>query len=209
MIKLMEGFRRQEAPALFEQMFRQRANVFHHQLGWNVTVDADGLEYDAFDRDDTVYLMSLDEAGQLTGSVRFLPTVSEHMMSGPFAPMFPGLTVRSPTIWEATRFVADQSRGVRDNGIGDTACELLLGMAEFGLDHGVTQIIALMEAPIIRLYRRCGLNQYILGRHHGEHGTIVLGLWNIDRALLSSIRRATGLDASVFARPALPLDKVA
>lgn len=189
-------------------MFRQRAAVFRDQLGWDVVVDAQGRERDIYDRDDTAYLISTDAAGVPRGSVRFLSTVTDHMMTGPFRTMFPELTIRSPTIFEATRFVADNGRGLRGNGVGETACELLVGMCEFGLDHGVTQVIALMEAPVLRVYRRCGLTQYILGRHQGPHGAIMLGLWNIDRALLASMRRATGISSSVFAPPP-PLDRVA
>ena len=36
-------------PRLADSMFRDRADQFQRRLGWEVTVDANGLERDAYD----------------------------------------------------------------------------------------------------------------------------------------------------------------
>lgn len=197
MIILREGHQRLDNSALFDEMFRQRAFVFGETLGWDVTVDSQGREIDAYDREDTVYLLSFGEDGALNGAVRFLNTVTDHMLTGPFQHMFPEISVRSPLVWEATRFYTHGPQQRVGNHPSQTACELLLGMCEFGLNFGVTQVIALMEASVIRVYRRCGLSQKILGRYQSEHGLVLLGLWTISTELLASMRKATGISETV------------
>jgi acyl homoserine lactone synthase len=197
MIIVREGHQRLDNSALFDEMFRQRASIFGKTLGWDVCIDNQGREIDAYDREDTVYLMSFAEDGTLNGSVRFLNTVTDHMLTGPFHHMFPEISVRSPLIWEATRFYTYGPQQRIGNHASQTACELLLGMCEFGLNFGVAQVIALMEASVIRVYRRCGLSQKILGRYQSEHGLVLLGLWTISTDLLASMREATGISETV------------
>jgi acyl homoserine lactone synthase len=175
MIILREGHQRLDNSALFDEMFRQRAFVFGETLGWDVTIDSQGREIDAYDREDTVYLMSFAEDGALNGAVRFLNTVTDHMLTGPFQHMFPEISVRSPLIWEATRFYTHGPQQRVGNHPSQTACELLLGMCEFGLNFGVTQVIALMEASLV-----------------------LLGLWTISTELLASMREATGISETVM-----------
>jgi N-acyl-L-homoserine lactone synthetase len=198
MIVIYEGHQRQSHGELFDEMFRQRAIIFGQTLGWNVSIDGEGREIDEYDREDTVYLMSLDSAGRLNGAVRFLSTVTDHMMTGPFQDMFPDYSVRSPVIWEATRFYTYGHHDVQANRVSQSACELLLGMCEFCLQSGIAQVVALMQAGVIRVYRRCGLSQKILARHNGEHGQTLLGLWTINRELLASMRAATSISHSVL-----------
>jgi N-acyl-L-homoserine lactone synthetase len=199
MIVIYEGHQRQSHSELFDEMFRQRAVIFGQTLGWAVKIDEEGREIDEYDRDDTVYLMSLDSTGHLNGAVRFVSTVTDHMMTGPFQDMFPDYAVRSPVIWEATRFYTFGHHDVLANRVSHSACELLLGMCEFCLQSGIAQVVALMQSGVIRVYRRCGLSQKILARHNGEHGQTLLGLWTISRELLASMRVATGIGTSVLA----------
>jgi len=193
------GWERSDRNELFDTMFRQRKSVFHDEKGWDVKVVDEQFEIDEYDRDDTAYLMSFDGSGGLTGSIRLLSTATPHMMSGPFGQMFPQVSFRSPAIWEATRFVALGGR-LQPNGVSTAACELLLGMCRFGLDHGVGHITAVYDAGMARLYRRCGLTHVELGRHRtAEHGTIFVGLWEISPALEASILAATGLESPCLA----------
>ena len=198
MIKLIHGYERAERRALFEQMFRHRKAVFIDQKGWDLPVTEGVFEIDNFDRDDTVYILSVDAGGGLLGSVRLVNTTFDHMATTVFATMFPGLVIRSPTIWEATRFAVPVPGAIQPNKVSRAACEVLLGMSLFGLEAGVSQMTAIYEQPMARVYRRCGLSNIVLGRHTtSHHGSIEFGLWDISRALEGAIRTATGIDADI------------
>ena len=180
-------------------MFRQRKRIFFDRKGWDVQVVEDEFEIDRFDRDDTVYICSLSQDNRLNGSVRLLNTALENMACTVFSEMFPDLDIRSPTIWEATRFAVPPSQDLLENGISRAASEVLLGMTLFGLEAGVSQMTAIYEAANRRVYRRCGIHHVVIGTHRTHlHGTIEFGLFDITRDLERSIRGATRLgEASI------------
>jgi acyl homoserine lactone synthase len=194
MLEIVHGYERSERPELFKSMFRQRKNIFIDQKKWDLTAVDGEFEYDEFDRDDTVYLCSLLPDGSLAGSIRFLNTTTKHMATTVFQDMFPGLTVCSPTIWEATRFAVPDDQRMQPNGVSRAACEIIAGMCEFGLEYGVSQMTAIYEAPLARIFKRSGLTHYVLGRHRSpEHGSLHFGLCDVSHELYDSIRSKTGL----------------
>ena len=203
MIQILHGYERSEQADLFGQMYRQRKAIFVDEKKWDVAVVDGEFEIDAFDRDDTVYVCSLASNGRLAGSVRLVNTSLDHMALTVFDAMFPGLVIRSPSIWEATRFAVPVCPQVQPNGISRPACEVLLGMCLFGIDAGVSQMTAIYEAPMARVYRRCGLRNIVLGRHRTpRHGSVEFGLWDISKQLERDIRAATGLGADALASAA-------
>jgi N-acyl-L-homoserine lactone synthetase len=194
MLRHFAGHEREKYWDVFGKMFQQRKIVFHDQKKWDVQVVDGKYEIDPFDRDDTSYLMSFDRGGELVGSVRLISTVTPHMLSGPFRSMFPDLQFTSPVIWEATRFVVLGDRSAQPNQVSTAACEILLGMCQFGLEYGVRHITAVYDAGMARLYRRCGLTHLEIGRHRtAEHGMVFAGLWEISESLEEAILAATGL----------------
>jgi N-acyl-L-homoserine lactone synthetase len=201
MLRIVEGFEKTNEPELFDQMFKQRARLFKDKLGWDVKVDSNGWEQDEYDRDDTIYLLTTNHDGQVIGSLRLLSTLTDHMMTGPFRGMFPDFVFRSPTVFECTRFVAEDDRGARANGLSLAACELLIGMFEFADHAGMTQVLGLFEAPMLRVYRRCGLHPSILARTVTEHGQMLVGLSDVSTHTVQAMRQATGLTGPVFTRP--------
>ena len=198
MLRLVPGFERNRQRDAFGRMFRQRKIVFHDQKKWDVELVDGEYEVDEYDRDDTVYLMSFDPCGELVGSVRLISTAAPHMLAGPFKSMFPDIGFTSPIIWEATRFVVFGDHNVQPNQVSTAACEILLGMCQFGLENGVRHITAVYDAGMSRLYRRCGLTNLELGRcRTARHGTVFVGLWEISEVLEASILAATGLGGAV------------
>jgi N-acyl-L-homoserine lactone synthetase len=194
MIQIVHGHHRSERPELFDAMFRQRKTVFIDEKKWDIkSVDGE-FEIDEFDRDDAVYVCSVLPDGRLAGSVRFLNTTTDHMAETAFKDMFPGLSIRSPTIWEVTRFEVLDDRRLQPNGVSLAACELLLGICLFGLEYGVSQMTAIYGAGLARIFKKCGLTHIILGRHRSQaHGSLHFGLCDISRELEASVRKATGL----------------
>lgn len=194
MIVYVHGYERETRPELFEAMFRQRKKLFIDSRKWALEPTDGVYEIDEYDRDDTVYICSLLPNGELAGSVRLLNTTQDHMASGALAPMFPGLTIRSPTIWEVTRFAVLDDMRLQPNGVSRAACELVLGCCLFGLENGVSQWTAIYEAPMARIYKKCGLSHYVLARFRSrDFGVVHFALGDISKELEASIRAATGI----------------
>lgn len=194
MINIVHGYERPTRPELFDAMFRHRKTIFIDQKKWDLQPVDGEFEIDEFDRDDAVYVCSLLPDGTLAGSVRLINTTTDHMAGTVFQHMFPGLTVRSPTIWEVTRLAVMDDTRIQRNSVSRAACEIHLGMCLFGLEYGISQMTAIYEAPLERILARVGLQHIVLGRHRSpQYGALHFGLWDISRELEVSIRRATGL----------------
>ncbi len=176
-------------------MFRQRKRIFVDQKKWDVPVVNGEFEIDQFDRDDAIYVLSLNEQGQLVASMRLLNTNYPHLISDAMQDQFPTVTFRSPLIWEATRFAAEHDKRVQPNGVSRGACELVLDSCRFGLDNGIAQFIAIFELPMERVYRRCGMHTTVLSTvRDGAYRGVSVGLWDVTRAHEASILTATRLE---------------
>jgi acyl homoserine lactone synthase len=187
---------------LFDQMFRQRAFTFKERLGWNVTVK-DGWETDCFDELDPLYVMSVTtDRTQLLGSARLLPTSGPHMMSEIFGAHFaPDVTLRTPLIWEITRFCTDEDAKTTStpSGLSFATLELLAGICELGMANGISHVTAVFDPLMGRIYRRAGLRTTVLGRSNTlGAGTVYAGLWELNQATHKALRNAGGLAASVI-----------
>lgn len=123
-----------------DNYFRIRHEVFVNERGWKAVERMDGRDIDAFDRDDTVYLVAID-GDRVVGGQRLVPTTAPHMLSEIFSDL---AAVRGvPTgssIWEASRYFV-----VRERRSGRTDCMMLAGVQEFGLDEGITHYSAVIE----------------------------------------------------------------
>src|SRR5215475_4296205 len=87
-----------------DEMFAQRKRVFVDELGWALHHEQ-GREIDAFDTDDAIYLLNIDEeSGLLKASARLLPSTSPHLLNDVFPDLCEGDVPWGPNIWEASRF---------------------------------------------------------------------------------------------------------
>ncbi|HVZ52174.1 MAG TPA: acyl-homoserine-lactone synthase [Pseudolabrys sp.] len=120
--------------------FRIRHDVFARERGWRAVERSDGLDIDAFDRDDTIHLIAID-GDRVVGGQRLVPTTAPHMLSEIFPDLadVKGIPV-GPTVWEASRYFV-----VRERRSGRTDCTMLAGVQEFGLEEGITHYSAVIE----------------------------------------------------------------
>jgi acyl homoserine lactone synthase len=104
MIVVVEPHNASEYSNLTDEMFRLRARVFRDRLGWDVPV-VDGKERDKFDDEGPVYLIYADdEAREVKGCLRLLPTTGPTVLTEFFADTLPeAAEFSAPTIWECTR----------------------------------------------------------------------------------------------------------
>ena len=84
-----------------------RKRVFFEMYRWDVPV-INSWEIDGYDALDPVYLLSVNEADQVVGGLRLLPTMGFNMLNDTFSQLFPeGKRIESPLIWESSRFSID------------------------------------------------------------------------------------------------------
>jgi len=157
-------------PTLRDTMFRDRANQFRDRLGWEVSVDEDGFERDEYDDLNPLYVIWERADGTHGGSMRFLPTTGRTMVNDHFQHLTDGVEIRSPLIWECTRFclAPDADRRV-SAGLVLGADELMRNMC---LDH----FVGVYDRRMTRIYAMLGINLTILGTKGEAADAISVGL---------------------------------
>lgn len=184
-----------------DSYFRIRHDVFARERGWKAVERSDGRDIDAFDRNDTIYLIAIDE-DRVVGGQRLVPTTSPHMLSEVFADLaaVKGIPV-GPSIWEASRYFV-----VRERRSGRTDCSMLAGVQEFGLDEGITHYSAVIETWWLPRLHEAGFVVHPLGLP-----TLIENQWAIAAEVevrVSSRDRARalgGIAGSVLVRRGLRL----
>ncbi len=168
MLKLIEGSRAFRFPSEMDAMFRSRAETFSERLGWEVVVK-NGHERDRFDDLNPLYLVSVDPVtGQYWGSLRLLPTTGPNMLRDVFPQLLEeGEIVESATIWESSRIcgVAVDGQPKRSrNGVNYVMSELIAGIGEVAHIAGLTQIVSVFDARILRVLKAVGCEPEVIGR---------------------------------------------
>ncbi len=185
----------------FESMYRARAAVFHDRLGWDVVV-RDGLEYDRYDLEhDPVYIVTQDEAGHLTGSLRLLPTTGPTMLKNEFASFFnEPVDFESPTAWECTRFCVHPSahRTTRDD-LRPVSSQLLIGLCELALSSGIENIVGLYDTRMLRIYARIGWSPNTLATCKPELENLLVGIWDVSESVLNEMRLRVSTNSTKLA----------
>jgi acyl homoserine lactone synthase len=193
MIKVVyaaELFRR---PILAASMFRDRAAQFHDRLGWEVTLDDKGMEFDQYDAHNPLYVIIEDEDGEHLGSGRLMPTTGPTMLAEHFNDLTGGVEMRSALIWESTRFCVSP-RVARDRRLAmRTPAALLWAGAEIALRAGVEFYVGVFAAPMLRIYKHCGWSPEVLGSRETDEGEICGGLWEVTPAVRDRLAERAGL----------------
>ncbi|MDA5193686.1 acyl-homoserine-lactone synthase [Govanella unica] len=144
-------------------MHRQRKAVFVDRLQWPLAAPG-GLEIDAYDRPDSIYLLSEEpRTGMILGSARLLPTVQRHLMSDLFADLCEVSVPRGPTIWEASRFCVNPSLTMRQDR-HDQLWQIIAGILEVGLLFGLDQVTFVAARALLPLTLDAGWDVRVLGR---------------------------------------------
>lgn len=175
-------------PVLRDTMFRDRADQFKRRLGWAVNVNARGEERDEYDDMNPLYVIWEKADGTHGGSMRFLPTTGDTMVNDHFLHLTDGVRIKSPLIWECTRFcLAPKADRTVTAALTLAAGEL---MEEFKLEHYVGVFDPRME----RIYRLMGLSPEVIGRavHEGEE--IGVGLWEMTPEAFAPTMERAGID---------------
>jgi acyl homoserine lactone synthase len=203
MLRLIEGSHASFFPKEIDAMFRNRAEIFSERLGWEVIVK-DGYERDTFDDANPLYLVSVDpDTEEYWGSLRLLPTTGPNMLRDVFPQLLDGGCIESATIWESSRICATAVRGQPDrnkSGVNYVLTELILGIGEFAVDAGLTQIVSVFDARMFRVLRAAGCNPQVIGKPQRIGDTMsYAGLFDTGEGPLKAFRAALGIESSVLA----------
>ena len=113
--------------------------------------------------------MSVDpKTEQYWGSLRLLPTTGPNMLRDVFPQLLEeGEVIESATIWESSRICAVNAEGQPDrmhNGVNYVLSELIAGIGEVCQLAGLTQIVSVFDARILRVLRAAGCPPQIIGK---------------------------------------------
>ncbi|TYO64090.1 GNAT family N-acetyltransferase [Bradyrhizobium hipponense] len=141
MIHVISAVNRHHYEDVIEQHFRLRHEIFVEERKWEGLRKPDSREIDAYDNEDAIYLLALDESRRVLAGSRLYPTTKPTMMSD----VFPHLAaVRGcpvdPLVWEWSRFFV-----ARDRRDGALNLQLMAAAQEFCLDQGIERLCLVME----------------------------------------------------------------
>lgn len=178
-------------PKLAETMFLDRADQFKTRLGWDVNVEDNGFERDQYDLLNPLYVIYEKPDGTHGGSMRLLPSTGRTMVNEHFADILGGGEVRSPLIWECTRFCLSRSAEAR------TAAALMLAGGEVMEHFGVKHFVGVFDARMVRIYRMIGASPEILGSQGAGRDRISVGLWSFTDAARARVAQKAGISPTL------------
>lgn len=130
------------------------------------------------------------------------------MMSEVYGAHFePDAVLRSPLIWEMSEFRRPKilNDTATPSGLHRPTIEVLAGICELGLRHGMSHVCSVFPPPLGVLLRRAGLRISTIGRSDSAgRGTLLAGLWEPDQATLRKLRKSGGIHGSVLQGRWLP-----
>lgn len=202
MIIIIDAMNKDRFGDVLDDMYRLRARVFGDRLGWEVQIQ-NGKEIDQFDHLDPAYVIGLDEEGHVVSCVRALQTTGPHMLSDVFDAILDGQPpLRSPSIWESTRFCVDTAR-LKDglpNAISKATCALMAASLEFARNSGITDIVTVIDPIMDRVLRRsdCAPYDYVGRRTPMGKVDAMAALLDCTQDRIDRVRAFGGLSGDLF-----------
>lgn len=149
-----------------EDMFRQRHEFFVEGMGWRELRRPDRRDFDQYDTEDTVYLVVIDDSGEVFAHTRMNPSWARHQLEegSELAVQFASRTPpRGPAIWEGSRLVP----GIPEkHGFAQSATTmglLLSGVQEFCMRRGIALGLSILEMRTLSRIQSLGWESEPLG----------------------------------------------
>ncbi|MDQ2094682.1 acyl-homoserine-lactone synthase [Rhodalgimonas zhirmunskyi] len=192
MLRFIYGDDLKTHPQLARTMFQDRAYQFHERLGWPVSVDDNGEERDQYDAENPLYIIWETAEGRHGGSLRLLPTTGPTMFNDHFLHLSDGAPIKSPLIWECTRFCLARGASAR------VAAALMLGGGEVMQRFGVEHFVGVFDAPMMRIYGGIGSRPEVIGTSGEGRQKTSVGLWEFTRASQREIGRRAHISPTLM-----------
>jgi len=157
----------QLSAVILQQLGDYRHRVFVEQLGWRLSCE-NALEFDQFDRADTVYVVARDHIGNINGCARLLPTTQPYLLADVFPELLHGAPPpRATEIWELSRFAAMDFEANSNIPAGQfsspIALNILRSAIDFAQQRGIRYLITVSPIGVERLLRKAGAKSHRLG----------------------------------------------
>jgi N-acyl-L-homoserine lactone synthetase len=168
-------------------MHRGRHQVFVEELGWSELSSPTGLERDAFDDEDAVYLIAVHR-DEVCGSVRLLPTWRRCMITE----VWPQFVQRpcalgEPDVWEWTRWCPGTAKSPRK--LWRTRAALIVAALEFAEARQVREYATFCETKFLTQIEALGWRPQPLGLPGPAGGAMAVALsWRVRPFLLEETR---------------------
>lgn len=146
-------------------MFSQRHALFVEKKGWRELRREDGRDIDAYDCDETVYILVLGDAGEVYASARLNPTWSRHQLEegSPLRATYAQHPVPcGPKVWECSRLIGGDGRFGRAH-VTESFGRLMVAVGEFCRRRSVTDIISILETAAVTQFQTQGYRCEPLG----------------------------------------------
>ena len=139
-----------------------RAKVFRDRMGWEVPV-LDGMEIDGYDALEPHYMVIRDDASQVCGCWRMMPTEGPYMLKDTFPQLLHGAAAPvDGQIWELSRF-AIETEGDSKFGFAERALAAMRGIVTFADQHGIRKYVTVTTTAVERLLRHTGVETSRMG----------------------------------------------
>jgi acyl homoserine lactone synthase len=205
MIRVIDGRFRHRFADEIDAMHKIRKKVFFDRMKWQVSVVND-WEVDGFDALSPIYLVCINDAKNVVGGLRLLPTMGFTMINDTFSRLLPNANrVESPLIWESSRFSVDHDADVAigKKGLSRATAELGLAMNELGVRTGLTHIVTVYDAFMHRVLKRAGCAGAPIGPPQMIGGVLTYAVFfEVGAETEKALRRASEIECSVFEDPA-------
>lgn len=181
-----------------EEHHRIRHSIFVGERGWSDLFRPDGRDVDAYDDNNSIYLLAIDNT-KIVGGQRLYPTVLPHMLSDVFPFLVKKNIPSCDSIFEISRYFV-----VKDRRFGRTDCIMLAGLLEFCIDEEITQLTAVVETWWLPRWQQAGFKVRPLGLPVVVEGQpSFAAVIDISSETLASVRRIAGLRGPVLIRQGL------
>ena len=208
MMELYLGSDEARFPAVFEQMYRQRFEIYVKRRKWRGLKPLGELEKDQYDTKSSIYLLVMDDEDEILAGLRLLPTVGPHILGDLFPQLAAGGVPAAPGVLELTRFYIapfKASKSVRDWLVG----VLCAGMIEYCLASGIERVTSVIDTFLLKLMLSMEWKVRPLGlpQRYPEGEAVAVSV-DMTSAILASTRRTKLVSGPVLLARPRPLARV-
>lgn len=178
---LSTGKQKELPNGLYADVAKYRHKVFVDRLGWKLSTDGE-LEEDQFDNSNTIYVVSHDKKGRISGCARLLPTIKPYLLEEVFPQLLNGiLPPKSSDVWELSRFssIDFNEKGVHKQGSfsSSVTIELLDKCLAIAAEKGAKRIITVSPVGVERLLKFSGFDIHRAGPPMIIDGHPIFACW--------------------------------
>lgn len=184
------------------EMHKLRKVIFKDRMGWDVDINAEGLEIDNYDLPETIYFLVKNDQNMVVGTWRMLPSSSPSMIRDiwpAFLKNFP-MPV-SNDVWECSRFGV-HSYGAQGrehiNQVNKTTVKLIWSMVKTCLLADIKYIYTMYNPHVGKSVRKIGFIPEATTEEIPVEGIpSIVGRFRMDQEVLDRIERLTGFKGSL------------